>query len=134
MCRMEIPKIPSHPLFNKSMRATHIMRKHGLFLGARRDAESLEFCSFDEEEDREGRRPEEEWRMGVNARRFRSIRPSQSDDPYYQNVPDGNSEISVFSVLKITEQRYDYFPQVSFGGTQSRRVEGGLLPRRGTAQ
>ncbi len=118
MYRMVIPKNPSHPLFNKSMCAIHIMRKHGLFLGARRDAESLEFCSFDEEGgSREGRRPEEEWRMGVNARRFRSIRPSQSDDPYYQNVPDGNSEISVFSVLKITEQRYGYFPQVSFASS-----------------
>ena len=50
--------------------------KHGLFFGARRDAESLELNIFDEEEDREGRRPEEEWRMGVNARRFRNIRPS----------------------------------------------------------
>ncbi len=108
--------------------------KHGLFFGARRDAESLELNIFDEEEDREGRRPEEEWRMGVNARRFRNIRPSQSDDPYYQNVPDGNSENSVFSVLKITEQGYGYFPQVSFGGTQRRREERGLLPRRGTAQ
>ncbi len=72
--------------------------------------------------------------MGVNAHRFRSIRPSQSDAPCYQRVPDGDSEISVFSVLKITEQRYGYFPQVSFGGTQRRREEGGLLPRRGTAQ
>ncbi len=59
----------------------------------------MELSIFDEEEDREGRRPEEEWRMGVNARRLRNIRPSQSDDPYYQNVPDGNSENSESSVV-----------------------------------
>ena len=35
---------------------------------------------------------------------FRVIRPSQSDAPCYQRVPDGDSEISVFSVLKITGQ------------------------------
>ena len=33
---------------------------------------------------------------------FRGIRPSQSDDPHYPNVPDGNSENSVPSVLKKT--------------------------------
>ena len=69
---------------------------------ARRAAERLELCIFDAEGGREGRWPEEEWRMGVIARRFRGIRPSQSDAPYYQSVPNGNSENSVLSVLKIT--------------------------------
>ncbi len=39
----------------------------------------------------------------VNEKReagFRGIRPLQSDDPSYLNVPDGNSENSVSSVLK----------------------------------
>ena len=35
--------------------------------------------------------------------RFRDIRPSRCDDPYYRNVPDGNSVTSVLSVLKKTE-------------------------------
>ena len=34
------------------------------------------------------------------VRRFRDIRPSRRDDPYYQNVPDGYSVNSVSSVFK----------------------------------
>ena len=68
-------------------------------------------CISDAEEENGIRGPKAK---GVNGGCFRSIRPSQSDDPYYQNVLDGNSEISEFSVLKITTQRYGYFPQMSF--------------------
>ena len=90
---------------------------------ARRAAERLELHIFDVEEgmEAEGRWPEEEWRIGVNACCFRGIRPSQSDDPTYQNVPNGNSEDSVPSVLKNNHARGGGFTQGGYNFTQSRR-------------
>ena len=40
------------------------------------------------------------WRLVMWVRRFRDIRPSRRDDPYYRNVPDGYSVNSVSSVFK----------------------------------
>ncbi len=51
-----------------------------------------------------------------NECRFRFIRPSRRDDPSHRGVPDGNSENSVLSVLKINYARGDgYFRRVEFG-------------------
>ena len=57
---------------------------------------------------------------------FRVIRPSQSDAPSYQSVPDGNSEISVPSVLKIT-MRGDYLTQTFI---MARRNVEGMTPMK----
>ena len=105
---------------------------------ARRATESLELRIFDVREDGLGKqrtdalRRNGEWEK--TAAGFRSICPSQSDDPSYQGVPDGNSEISVPSVLKKTCEggisRRLRHAEIIFG-TQSRREFGVLHLRCG---
>ena len=53
---------------------------------------------------------------------FRGIRPSQSDDPFYQGVPNGNSESSVLSVLKNNQARGGYFTRSFFGARRGAEV------------
>ncbi len=52
---------------------------------------------------------------------FRVIRPSQSDAPCYQSVPDGNSEISVPSVLKISIRGGCYFMRALLGHREPKK-------------
>ncbi len=106
------------------MRGVVVSRKVGII--SRRAAESLELRIFDAGEEglgkqrADGLRRNGEWEK--TAAGFRGIRPSRRDDPTYQNVPNGNSEISVLSVLKIT-MRGVVVSRGGFGGTQRRRGE-----------
>ena len=87
----------------------------------------------------EGLRPKGE--IEKTTAGFRGIRPSQSDVPFYQGVPDGKSATSEPSVVQQIHVEWWLLHAVFFARRAAEDLEysifdaeEGFLPWRGTAQ